>query len=146
MNGDIEYYESGNFLFNLGAITYLSLHSKLHASWYVGDLINNVIPALEKGSFRIYRSTDHALRAFVTWAFFDDETHAALQSDGLTPSADKWQIDGHLWIMDFVAPFGDAKTLIADLKHNVFPERLNAYSIHRSSDGEIRRKPVWVRR
>lgn len=100
--------------------------SDLHKKWSMDSLHQWTIPALRHQQYRLYRSGDKPV-GFATWAWLseDIETIYATNPSSLKPR--DWQSGERLWILDLVAPFGDAKRVIADLRRNVFPNDVGRF-------------------
>jgi cytolysin-activating lysine-acyltransferase len=48
-----------------------------------------------------------------------------LDTSSLRP--DGWNAGDRIWIIDFVAPFGDIKEITRDMKCNLFPDDVGRY-------------------
>lgn len=133
----IDYFEA------LGMLTELALHSALHRNWFVADIGTNIVPALRAGQCKIYFDEHRLPTSFATWALVDDDGHAALKSHGRTPAPDRWTSGAHLWFIDVVAPFGNARQVVRDLQRQHFSHVPVAHAVRRNADGSMRRIQTW---
>ena len=120
-------------IFLLGEATFLFLNSPLHLRYAVHQLPTFILTPLRLGQCRIYRSARGPV-GFVAWAYLsaqvaDDYVH---QRRELTP--EDWHSGDDLWFIEFIAPFGHARRIAADLRANVFP-RAKALYLRRFTDG-----------
>jgi cytolysin-activating lysine-acyltransferase len=118
----------------LGEIVWLLSYSNLHQDWPIGSIQQWVLPALLHNQFRIYRRSGKP-RGFVSWAWMSKDVEEAfvLNTSSLRPG--DWKSGNRGWIIDFVAPFGDAKAIAHDLKYNIFPNDVGRYlRIKKGSD------------
>lgn len=129
------------FFETLGMMAALSMESE-YRHWSIADMEINFLPALRAGQCKIYLDEVQRPVAFVTWAFVDDECHAALYASGENPPPNRWTSGNHLWFIDIVAPFGNVPRIIRDLQRNHFPQH-HAHSVKRSPDGSIERIKIW---
>ena len=124
----------------LGEATFLFVNSPLHLRYAVHQLPTFILTPLRLGQYRMYRSAKGPV-GFVAWAHLTAQAaadYASMRRD-LTPQ--DWDAGDQLWFIEFVAPFGHARRIVADLRHAVFP-RATALSLRRYTDG---RTPSVVR-
>jgi cytolysin-activating lysine-acyltransferase len=62
---------------------------------------------------RLYNKQDLPW-AFCTWAFVNDAVHERLRSSTPVIAPHEWKCGEHAWLIDVVAPFGDAETIAAE--------------------------------
>lgn len=110
----------------LGEIVWLLSHSSLHQDWPIGSIQQWVFPALVHNQFRVYRRNGKP-KGFVSWARMSKAVEEAYVLDTSSLQPDGWKAGDHIWIIDFVAPFGDAKEIARDMKTNVFPNDVGRY-------------------
>lgn len=132
---------TGNIFEALGMIIAVAMDSH-YSDWSIYEVERHIVPALKSGQCKIYVNDDVGPAAFVTWAFLDDECHEAMLSHGRNPPADRWAAGKHLWVMDIVAPYGDAPRIVRDLQRNLFPN-MHGHSIRRDPDGRVVRIAKW---
>lgn len=96
-----------------------------------------LLPALRHKQYRIYRKGDLPV-GFVTWAWLseDVESRYAAKTSSLSPQ--EWQSGNRLWLLDLVAPFGDAKKVFSDLRGNVFPNEVGRFLRAKKGDDVLR--------
>lgn len=125
----------------LGMIVAIAMDSH-YSDWSISEVEKHIVPALKYRQYKIYINEPGGPAAFVTWAFLDDECHEAMLSHGRNPPADGWRSGKNLWVMDIIAPYGDAQRVVRDLQRNLFPD-MHGHSIRRNPDGSISRIAKW---
>ncbi|MBD9653135.1 toxin-activating lysine-acyltransferase [Ensifer sp. ENS09] len=125
----------------LGMVVAIAMESH-YSDWSISEVERYIVPALKSGQYKLYVNDHVGPAAFVTWAFLNDECHEAMLAHGRNPPADHWQSGRHLWVMDIVAPYGDAKRVVRDLQRNLFPQ-MHGHSIRRDPSGNIIRVARW---
>jgi cytolysin-activating lysine-acyltransferase len=131
----------------LGQMIWVATYAPNYRGFAVDALAASLLPAIELNQFRIYRAADGRPLAFVTWALMDEaaeaRVHGALagQTAPALSLAD-WRSGERIWFVDFVAPFGHARQLCADLRRNVFPGR-SARALRLDGCGEARKLGEW---
>lgn len=107
----------------MGEITWLMGHSKLHQDWPVQSLARWVLPALTHKQYRLFHREGRPI-AYVSWALLTKEAEEAYvrNTNSLDPKA--WNQGDRGWIIDFIAPFGDAKSVAKFLKNELFRNRV----------------------
>lgn len=94
--------------------------SSLHQGWAFSSLHSWILPPLKAKQYRIYHRGDRPV-GFVTWAYLSDEVEQAYVRNTRSLNPDAWNSGPRGWIIDFIAPFGDALKIGHDLRTNVFP-------------------------
>lgn len=107
----------GSALF--GQVIWLAMRSPLHQGWLLADIERFIIPPLLHRQFKLYREDDRP-RAYVSWAFFSAEAEARYLAEGSRIEFDDWQSGDRLWVIDFIAPFGEARSVCRDLRTGIF--------------------------
>jgi cytolysin-activating lysine-acyltransferase len=107
----------------LGEIVWLLGYSDLHRDWPIGSIRQWVLPAIEYNQFRVYRRHGKP-QGYVSWAWMSKACEEAYITHTPSLNAEDWQSGSRGWIIDFVAPFGDAKAMVRDLRHNIFPNQV----------------------
>ncbi len=117
---------SGSNIVVLGEIIWLLSHSTLHCKWPIASIHQWVFPALSHNYFRVYRRAGKP-RGYVSWAWMSKsvESKYVLNTSSLKP--EDWKSGDRGWVLDFVAPFGDAKEIVHDLKYNIFPNEVGRF-------------------
>ena len=89
--------------------------SAIHRTWTVVDICRLIIPPIELSQcFFAVRSS--RVVGFSTWGLFSPETTKDFinRSRPLEPA--DWSGGNDLWIVDFIAPHGDARDFVSALK------------------------------
>lgn len=93
--------------------------SALHRNMPLWKLEQWLLPPIVLGQYRLYRR-DGRPTAFFTFGYLSAEVEARyVQSPQSLQPAD-WRSGDRLWVMDFVAPFGDMAQVKQDFRSNVF--------------------------
>ncbi|MEL6954389.1 MAG: toxin-activating lysine-acyltransferase [Pseudomonadota bacterium] len=103
-----------------GQMVWLYSMSSLHRNWAMSSLHRWVLPPLRHKQYRLYHRGMQPV-GLVTWAHMSDDVELAYvrNTQSLTPN--DWVSGKRSWIIDFIAPFGDALKIGHDLRTNVFP-------------------------
>lgn len=126
----------GSALF--GQVVWLAMRSPLHQGWLLADIERFFVPPLLFRQFKLYRDGDRP-HAFVSWAFFDADAEARYLAEGSRIKLDDWRSGDRLWIIDFIAPFGDARGICRDLRTGIFAEHAGkALRSDRARTGRLR--------
>ncbi len=125
----------------LGEVVWLYSCSDIHKRWAIESIHKWILPALKHEHYRIYHIGNKPV-GFVSWAWLseDVEKKYVLQPAALNPL--DWTSGDRGWILDFIAPFGDAKAIIKDLRHNVFPHKVG--KMLRVKQGESKMKIMYI--
>ena len=113
----------------LGEILWLFAHSPMHRRMRMFDLERFVLPALKHDRYRIYKRNGMPV-GYVGIARLSQEVEDLWLAGGYVLQPDDWVSGDRLWIMHFVAPFGDARAV----RKKVW------------FDPELRRRLVWALR
>lgn len=110
----------------LGEMVWLYSMSKLHRTWAIGSIQQWLMPAIYHKQYRLYHKNKRPV-GLVTWGWLSAEVETAYVRNprGLQPK--DWQSGDRGWMLDFVAPFGDALRIGHDLKHNVFANNVGRF-------------------
>jgi cytolysin-activating lysine-acyltransferase len=104
----------------LGEMAWLYSMSELHRTWPMGSIHQWLLPALINKQYRIYHRGNKPV-GLVTWAHLTAETETAYVRNTRSLQPKDWTGGDRNWIIDFIAPFGDALRIGHDLRSNVFP-------------------------
>ena len=74
-----------------------------------------LIPPLILDQCKLYTKQDIPW-AYCSWAKVSDVIHARLQSGQAKIGPGEWQSGPHYWLIDLVAPFGEADKILDDLR------------------------------
>lgn len=120
----------------LGEITSVLLCSGLHRNYYINDIGSVFLPPIHYNQFKIYHRGNTPV-GIITWAFLSDEIEKKYLSQKYFLKLDDWNSGDNGWIIDFAAPFGDAKEIIKDIRNNVFPDRIGK-AIRMTADKKVK--------
>lgn len=109
------------FAVTFGQVVWLYSMSELHRNWAFNSIHHWILPALQRKQYRIYHRGKKPV-GFVSWAYLDAETEQAYVRKTTSLRSDGWRSGDRLWLIDFIAPFGDAKEILKELKYDVFKD------------------------
>ena len=121
----------------LGSIACLMQNSPLHRRYSIAQLEECFIPSLLHNQFRYYE-IDGVPIGFVNWAWLDEETEEKFKTGKYVLSLDEWVGGSSLWFPEFVAPFGHARAIVADLRTNVHKKGTPAKALRISPEGKLK--------
>jgi len=107
----------------LGEMVWLYSMSEMHRAWPIGSIHQWLLPALIHKQYRLYRKGGKPV-GLVTWAHLTTEAETAYVRDTRSLRPGDWSAGDRNWIIDFIAPFGDALRIGHDLRTNVFPDEV----------------------
>ena len=105
----------------LGEITALMMKSSLHSEYRICDMVTLVLPAIENNQYRLYYNAKKQPVGYVSWAKLSDDIFDAYKNQTCFLKPSDWQSGKNLMFIDFIAPFGHAKTMIQELRITIFP-------------------------
>lgn len=127
----------------LGIFFKLLSVSKYHRQFTVKYYFQNEIaPAIQYGQYKIYLTENLAPKAFVTWAWLDKHALNRVQKTGDALDPASWQTGKNLFFNDWIAPYGDVRSLIRDLTDNVFPDEI-ATSVRHDQNRKLTKVCKW---
>ncbi|MCE7901242.1 MAG: toxin-activating lysine-acyltransferase [Gammaproteobacteria bacterium PRO9] len=91
------------------AVLSLMSSSPFHKAWTPRDVLQWILPPMALGQYVLATSGGVGV-AFATWAFVDDEGHQLLKA-GRALKPEQWKSGQHIWVVDFIAPFGHCRDL-----------------------------------
>lgn len=121
----------------LGEMVWLYSMSELHQSWPFGALQQWLVPAIAHKQYRLYHREGRPV-GLVTWAWLSKDIETAYVRNTTSLQPKDWQSGDRGWLLDFIAPFGDAKRITQDLRHNVFPNDVGRFLRIRKNDETMR--------
>lgn len=121
----------------LGEMTWLYSMSELHRTWPIGSIHQWLLPALMHRQYRIYHKGKKPV-GLITWARMSKEVETAYVRNTRSLQPKDWNSGDRLWGLDLVAPFGDGKLIIQDLRTNVFPNDVGRFLRVRKGDDTMR--------
>lgn len=132
-----------------GALMLLSAASPLHRGYRVGQLMNNVWPSIMRGQFCLYHDRDsRAPVGFCNWLWVSDAVLQELYEEKRDPRPDDWDTGDNPFFPEMIAPFGQLKKIIGDLRDHAMAGVPWAYSVRgvmQDQDGDTpqRRSFKW---
>lgn len=128
---------SDNLRFQLlGEVVAVMMNSPLHSKYAISDVINNFLPPLDLGQFRIYKKNNKPV-ALLTWAYLSEEIENKYMNEQYDLKLEDWNSGDRLWFIDFMAPFGGVEDIKKDIKSNVFPNGV-AKALRADESGKIK--------
>ncbi|MBB5517111.1 hemolysin-activating ACP:hemolysin acyltransferase [Rubricella aquisinus] len=112
-----------------GGVLYLCSHAEIQRDYTVGQLIEQVLPAIETGQFRYYEREDGEPIAFVAWANTTEEGLRKLKRGASLVGPEDWTGGDRLVFVELIAPFGHVRDVRDDLAENVFPDGTSGISL-----------------
>lgn len=95
----------------LGYTTRLLVESELHANWPVQVLAEDIRPPLLLDQYQLFCDQSQNLVGFVSWAWVTTDGARTLMADTHPLPFTEWRAGPHLYIADFVAPWGHARAM-----------------------------------
>ncbi len=102
-----------------GEIAWLYTQSPLHKDWAVKSLEQWILPAILTRQCRLYKRDGKPI-AYVSWAYLSEEAEKRYVRASRDLHPKDWKSGERGWLIDVIAPFGDAKEVTRDLRNNVF--------------------------
>lgn len=121
----------------LGEMTWLYSMSELHRTWPIGSIHQWILPALMHKQYRIYHKGKKPV-GLITWARMSKEVETAYVRNTRSLQPKDWNSGDRLWGLDLIAPFGDGKRIIQDLRINVFADEVGRFLRVRKGDDTMR--------
>jgi cytolysin-activating lysine-acyltransferase len=109
-----------------GEIVWLLTQSPRHHRFVLADLEWLVTTPMLLRQFRVFYASERPI-GVALWAFVDDEVEQRLLSGRAKLAPDDWKSGKKLWLVEVVAPFGEADAMIKNLKRRTFPNREIAF-------------------
>jgi cytolysin-activating lysine-acyltransferase len=94
----------------LGPVTWLFARDAQRRFTFFADLDWRLLPPLVLDQCRLFSKEDLPW-AFVTWARVSDAVDQRLRSSSPVIAPHEWHSGPHLWLIDVVAPFGEAEEI-----------------------------------
>lgn len=100
------------------------------------DLGIHLWPAVRLNQIGFLYNSKGSPVAFATWAFVTDEVAQSMLADpNYCMDISEWNEGDQLWLVDFVAPFGEARNLVRKLFAAYLPGAWHVRGIRRYADG-----------
>jgi cytolysin-activating lysine-acyltransferase len=94
----------------LGPVAWLFARDQRLRFTFMADLDWRLLPPMVLDQCRVFSKQDIPW-AFCSWARVNDAVDARLKSSVPVIAPHEWQSGTHLWLIDVVAPFGDAEAV-----------------------------------
>lgn len=104
----------------LGPVTWLLMHQPATRHLFLADLEWRVMPALVLDQAKLYMR-DQTPLAFVSWATLSEAAALRYQQPPYHLAPSDWKSGERVWIIDLIAPFGNAQEIVKDVRENLFP-------------------------
>ncbi len=105
----------------IGHAIWLMSRSALHKHLMITDIEWLLMPPIMLGQFHLWQDQGRP-HGFASWAYFGEEQEERIANKGirrLMPT--DWKTGEALWLIDFVAPFGQQEAMVKDLREKVLP-------------------------
>ena len=116
----------------MGEITFLMMHSKVHYQYTVSTLKEIFIDPICLGQVLVYHNADKQPIGVVAWAWLNDELDEQMKTRSFWLKEDDWKSGKHLWVVEFIAPYGHSQKIGVNLTDKVFPNEI--FKSHRTSN------------
>ena len=110
----------------LGEMVWLYSMSEMHRDWPMGSIHQWLLPAIMHKQFRLYHEGRKPV-GLVTWARMSEEAEAAYVRNPRSLQPKDWKSGDRGWLLDYIAPFGDALRIGEDLKTTIFAGKMGRY-------------------
>ncbi len=110
----------------LGEMVWLYSMSEMHKGWPIHSIHQWLMPAVFHSQFRVYHRGVKPV-GLVTWAWMSQEVEEAYVRNVRSLQPKDWKSGDRGWILDYIAPFGDAFRIGEDLKNSVFANDMGRY-------------------
>jgi hemolysin-activating ACP:hemolysin acyltransferase len=128
----------------IGIATYLLCNTKLCSNLPVWYLSHRIVPAIKHRQIQILYNERNYPIAYLTWAFLSLDVEQRIIND---PSASlhesEWNEGKNLWVLDFVAPYGNMLNLVRYAIKHFLPEHSYATALRCNTDGSLRKITLW---
>lgn len=104
----------------LGPVTWLLMQQSATRHLFLADLEWRVMPALVLDQAKLYMR-DQAPLAYVSWAKLSEAAARRYRQPPYHLAPSDWKSGDQVWIIDLVAPFGNAQEILKDIRENLFP-------------------------
>lgn len=105
----------------IGQVVLLMANSPEHRYLHMQDIDWAVLPPLLLDQFRLYRDAEEKPVAFVAWAYLSAEVEERLVAGANRLSPQEWRCGDRLWVVEIVAPGGNAAEVMEDIRATAVP-------------------------
>jgi cytolysin-activating lysine-acyltransferase len=104
----------------LGPVAWLMMQQGATRHAFLSELEWRVLPPLVLEQAKLYMKDTMPI-AFVSWAKLSADAAERFRQPPHRLGPADWMSGDQVWIVDLVAPFGNAAEVLKDLRENVFP-------------------------
>lgn len=118
----------------LGQAMALMMQSPMHRHMFLADMEWLVLPPIALQQFRIFRNKG-VPTAYVSWARLTEEAEKRIMQGQLRLKPNEWNAGDRIWLVDVVAPYGNADEVFAYLSSKLFKNRnVKTFAMSQSSE------------
>ena len=99
----------------LGHAVWLMTHSAIHKHLFMIDAEWLIVPPVSLGQYKLWYKNDLPY-GFASWAFLGPDAEARIREGIRRVTPIDWKSGDTLWLMDFIAPFGDQQQMLQELR------------------------------
>ena len=99
----------------LGDVVLLMANSDFHGRWFIDDLERLIIPPLELGQFYAFEVEGRVV-GWASWAMLTPEAAQGYVDGTRKIQPEDWNAGDERWVIDLIAPFGNASEIIKDFR------------------------------
>ncbi len=125
----------------LGEMVWLYSLSELHREWHISAIHQWLLPAIGHKHFRVYRKGAKPV-GMLTWAWLSAEVETAYVHNPSSLRPQDWKSGDRLWLLDLIAPFGDARQIVSDVRSTIFKDEVGRFL--RAKKGSDTMKIMYV--
>lgn len=114
--------------------------SRLHRNYTIQEVKNLIIPPIALGQSILFRK-ENAPHAYVSWAYLSESVATGFADDSYRLTPNDWMSGKELWVMDFIAPFGNVFGISRILQDKFAGQ--TAKSVRFDADRKLTGRPIW---
>ncbi|MBV8042330.1 toxin-activating lysine-acyltransferase [Pluralibacter sp.] len=124
----------------LGASIWLWMHSARHKGAPLETLPTSLLPVIKERQY-VLAFKDDKPAFFMSWAWFNEEAeqHYLMAHRLLLPESG-WRSGDRMWVIDWIAPFGDTRQMAQLVLNELFPDSCFRSLWHHGADRGMRVK------
>ncbi|MEK9728085.1 MAG: toxin-activating lysine-acyltransferase [Candidatus Margulisiibacteriota bacterium] len=119
----------------MGEVLSVMLASDFHQPYLINDFGTAILVPIHLNQFRVYKKGQTPI-GFVSWAFLSTDVAEKYRQGNYHLNFDDWKSGDELWFIDFIAPYGHIRSIVRDLKKNVFPNKKLGNSLRFKNNGK----------
>lgn len=125
-----------------GYVSFLQSMTPLRASYPAQYIRETILPALEHKKIKFYFNKNGKAVGYIIWAHIAaDVEERFFRSGKMNLHLSEWNEGHSLWILDLVAPFGNLKHILKDLRDSVFKSEKKV-RFYRTKNSKIMTKEI----